>query len=395
MGSAESDRLARWRTVAYAVWAVIGVLALFAVTVLFLGRIRSALVPFVIAFLIVFVLNWPVNALARRGLSRGIATLVCFFIGLLVLVVLGFALAPPLAMQLRQFSASLPHYMQQSDVVFRTLQARLAGFSVPSWLNNIVQQESSEFGASASRLGAESADLALAAGSGVARGAIDFLIAVVVSFWILRDMPTISEEIRSLISPRFHADYDNLFQTLARVVGGYLRGQTIAALVVGASEALLLTILGVPYALVVGIVGFFFDFVPYVGPVLTGVLAGLLAFFGHGRFSPQVDALLAIAVVVLVQNVTDTVVLPRVMSARVNLHPSLVIFVILVGASLFGIAGMLLAIPVAATANGLFVYYWERRSGQPLASEDGALFRGLGSAESPAGTDDDEFVEEI
>ena len=88
--------------------------------------------------------------------------------------------------------------------------------------------------------------------------------------------------------------------------------------------------------------------------------------------------MLAIAVVVVAQNFTDTVVTPRVMSDQVDLHPILVIFSLLVGATLFGIPGMLFAIPVAATGKGLFVYYYERRTQRQLASEDGALFRGAG-----------------
>ncbi len=91
------------------------------------------------------------------------------------------------------------------------------------------------------------------------------------------------------------------------------------------------------------------------------------------------------------QNVTDTFITPRVMSDQVDLHPILVIFSLLVGGSLFGIAGMLFAIPVAATGKGLFVYYYEQRTQRQLVTEDGALFKGTGCDpdDSTCAPDDD------
>ena len=91
--------------------------------------------------------------------------------------------------------------------------------------------------------------------------------------------------------------------------------------------------------------------------------------------------MLAIVVIILAQNLTDNLVTPRVMSEQVDLHPTLVIFSLLVGGSLFGIPGMLFAIPVAATVKGLFLYYFERQTQRPLATEDGALFRGTQSCD--------------
>jgi predicted PurR-regulated permease PerM len=155
-----------------------------------------------------------------------------------------------------------------------------------------------------------------------------------------------------------------------RVVGGYLKGQTVASLVTGALAGVGLAILGVPYALVLAIITFIFNYVPYVGPLLSGLLAG-----AAGAFVSPLTAVLAIAVVIGAQQLTDLFVTPRVMSEQVDLHPVLVIFSLLVGGTLFGFWGLIFAIPVAATVSGLFVYYYERRTNRPLASEDGALFK--------------------
>ena len=110
---------------------------------------------------------------------------------------------------------------------------------------------------------------------------------------------------------------------------------------------------------------------PYFGPVVAAALAGLSGLFGG---SPWL-ALWAVAIVFAVQQFDSLWLYPRIMSKNVDLHPVLVVFSLLTGATLFGLPGMLLAVPVAAICKGLFVYYYERRTQQSLCTEDGVLFR--------------------
>jgi len=200
----------------------------------------------------------------------------------------------------------------------------------------------------------------------------DVFLGLVIAFWTLKDLPKIRQKLRMLAGHKYESDLENLIETLSRVVGGYLRGQTIASLVTGTLAGIGLAIIGVPYALVLAIITFIFNYVPYIGPFLSGLIAGFV-----GLFVSPLIAVLAIAVVIGAQQLTDLFVTPRVMSDQVDLHPTLVIFSLLVGGTLFGFWGMIFAIPVAATGKGLFVYYWERRTDRPLATEDGALFRSV------------------
>ena len=78
---------------------------------------------------------------------------------------------------------------------------------------------------------------------------------------------------------------------------------------------------------------------------------------------------------ILAQQLTDNLVTPKVMSSEVNLHPTLIIFSLLVGGSLFGVPGLLFAIPIAAALQGVFIYYFERSTSSQLATPEGALFK--------------------
>jgi predicted PurR-regulated permease PerM len=366
-------RYARLRTTAVSVWAAIGILILIAVILWGLGRIAAALGPFVIAFVIAFLLNWPVRALVARGMKRGVATIVCLLLGILALGAALTLLAPPFSRQIVAFAQNAPDAFAQLEVAATQVQSRFSDLVIPSWTRGVIQSASEQVSMLAVKVGNGLAAVVVNAGSGVARGFFDVFIALVIAFWALKDLPKIREEVLLIAGPKFEDDAELLIGTVNKVVGGYLKGQTIASLTTGILATIGLALIHVPYALVLGIITFLFNYIPYVGPFTAGFIAGLV-----GLFVSPLTGLLAVLVIVVAQNFTDTVVTPRVMSDQVDLHPIIVILSLLVGGTLFGIPGMLFAIPVAATGKGLFVYYYERRTQRPLASEDGALFRGAG-----------------
>ena len=375
-------RYARLKTTAVSVWAAIGILILLAVAFWGLGKIASALTPFVVAFVIAFLLNWPVRALASRGMKRGTAALICLLSGLLLFGAVVTLLAPSVSRQAVELANSAPAVIPQIEDAVAQVQGRFTRLVFPVWAGEALKSASSQLSQIGIRMGNSAATGIVNVGGGVVKGFFDLFIALVIAFWALKDLPKIREEILVISGPKYHDDAQLLINTVARTVGGYLKGQTIASLTTAALVFVGLSVLGEPYALVLGDRSRSSSTTcrtsdrsrPGCSPPLSGL------------FGPQPWTwIAAIVVVVVAQNFTDTVVTPRVMSEQVDLHPILVILSLLVGASLFGIAGMLFAIPVAATGKGLFVYYYELRTDRQLASEDGALFRAAG-CDSP---DDD------
>jgi predicted PurR-regulated permease PerM len=379
-------RYQRWRQSALVVWTTIGGLILLAVGFWALGKIALALIPFVIAFILVFLLNWPVRALASRGMSRGGAAALCIAVAFLVLGAVLTMMGPFVGRQVVSFANSAPNHFDQLEQAAATLQERYADIVFPQWLGGFVAAASARLSQFAVSFGNDAARVVVSTGGGVATGFLDFVLAIVIAFWALKDLPILRTEIVAIAGPKYQEDAEHLIATVTRVVGGYLRGQTIASFATGFLATIGLAIIGVPYPLVLGMITLIFNYVPYVGPFIAGLIAALV-----GLFVGPWTALLAIVVIVVAQNVTDTFITPRVMSDQVDLHPILVIFSLLVGGTLFGIAGMLFAIPVAATGKGLFVYYYEQRTQRQLVSEDGALFKGSGceTDDSTCAPDDD------
>jgi predicted PurR-regulated permease PerM len=351
-------------------WALVGVLVLLVAAGWLFGKIAPALVPFGLALVIVFMLRGPVAALERRGWHRGLAVGVCYLVGFAALAVVFAFIVPPLVAQLRDFVRAFPSYYDRASAMVLDLQNRYQALVVPAWLDeaianlqDTITRQSAEWSAVLAReifsVGGSAVTLL---GNGV--------LAFVVAFWLLKDLPKIYEEVLLIAGPARRDEVTVVTGKVSRVLSGYLRGQMVLSSATAVIVAVGLAAFGVPYSLVIGLIAGVFNVIPWIGPALTAVIAGIAAAF----VSPWL-VLAAVGVCVGAQQVTEIFVQPRVMSTQVDLHPLVVIFSLLAGGTLFGFIGLVLAIPVAAVAKGLFVHYFEKYTDSTLATEDGALFR--------------------
>jgi predicted PurR-regulated permease PerM len=343
-----------------------------------LGRISAALVPFGLALILVYLFRGPVASLERRGWKRGLAVGLCYLIGLSAL---GIALAfviPPLAEQVRQFVVAFPTYYERASTMLLDLQGRYEALILPPWMEDALLNMQDTLTRQSAELSAVLAKEIFGVGGAAVALLGNSVLALVVAFWLLKDLPTLNREALLLAGPKREEEARIISEKVSRVLGGYLRGQLILSVATAIIVTLGLTIFGVPYSLVIGLFAGIFNVIPWVGPALTAVVAGIAAAF----VSPWL-ILAGVGTSVAAQQITEIFVQPRVMSEQVDLHPLVVIFSLLAGGVLFGFVGLLLAIPVAAVAKGLFVYYFEKYTDSTLATSEGALFRSKPECEQP------------
>ncbi len=360
----------RWQRALIVTWAIVGICLLLAGAGWLLGRVSSALVPFLLGIVIVFMLRAPVAALERRGMKRGLAVGLCYLIGFAVLAIaLGF-LVPTLVEQVRQFIVAFPEYYDKASTMLLDLQGRYQALIVPPWvdaalanLQDTIAQQSAQWSSTLAK------EVFSAGGSAVSLLGV-FVLALVIGFWILKDLPTINKEAVLLAGPQRQEEASIVTQKVSRILGGYLKGQLILSSATAVLVTIGLSIVGVPYSLVIGLLAGVFNVIPWIGPALTALIAVIAA-----AFVSPLHIVGALVVCLGAQQITEIFVQPRVMSEQVDLHPLLVIFSLLAGGTLFGFPGLVLAIPVAAIAKGLFVYYFEKYTDSKLSSEDGAFFR--------------------
>ncbi len=361
------DRLAR---VGIGAWTIVGVVIVGWGVLWLLGRISSALVPFIMAGIVVLLLRTPVARLRRRGMSRAAAVAVCYLVGIGVLTILGSFVFPAVGAQIAEFLDKFPTYYASAQDFWVQMQNQFSAIVIPTWAEQAITDVSASITAQFSVWSKSLASGVVTAGGAAASFVFNIVFALVIAFWALKDLPAMREELIGLFGERRRAEVEMIVATVLRVLGGYIRGQGIISLVTGLLTTIGLAVLGVPYALVLGLITGVLNVIPYVGAVVAGLIAAIV-----GAFQGPWVALAAIGVAVAAQQVTDLFITPRVMSEQVDLHPVLVIFSLLVGGSLMGFWGLIVAIPIAAIVKGLFVYYFEKHTQRALGSEQGALFR--------------------
>lgn len=361
--------MSRLQRLTYRVWFVIGVLVLTAVTLWLLYRpLAVVLAPLLFAFLIVYLLNPVVSALERRRVPRLVGTAVTYVTVLAGLTGLSALVVPVLSAQLSAFVAEAPDL---GTTFTEGLGDLLARFGVDLDLTEILdpQAVSERLQRFASEENNLDTILSVLAGlSGLARGAFfvlfTLLVGPVFAFYILVDLPRFRSVAVRLVPPNYRAELSEVGAKLGRVVGGFIRGQLVIAVFVGVASSVVLALVGLRFWLVIGVIAGITNLVPLIGPLVAGALGVVVALLTEGLG----QAVLVAVGLTAIQQVDSNVMSPLVMGRTVRIHPFAVLLGILVAGMLYGVFGMLVAVPLVAGAKVLAQHVWDTRV--PWAAED-------------------------
>ncbi|MFL5680593.1 MAG: AI-2E family transporter [Chloroflexota bacterium] len=328
---------------------------------------RDALSPFVVGLILVYLLDPPVERLARLGLPRWLSILGVYIVVAIVLSqVLGLMIRP-LVEQLRAVASDLPGYLGQLDTVYRGLdlppQARDA---IDHWLAGI----------SSGGGGFDPGVLlpVVNVGAGLLSAILGYIIIPVWAFYLLKDRPQLTTAFDRSLPAEWRGDVRNVVRLVTRVFGQWIRGQLFLGLVVGIATFVGLEVLGATvnpvfsrFALLLSIIAGVLELLPIIGPIIAAIPAVLLA--ATAGVQP---AIWAIALYTLVQQVENNVLVPKIQGDAVELHPSAVMFALVVGGAIGGLLGAILALPITAAGRDVFRYLFRRASGDEPAVAAGA-----------------------
>ena len=190
------------------------------------------------------------------------------------------------------------------------------------------------------------------------------LLVFVVSIYMSKDLPKFGRFLSDVArQPGYAHDVERLLHETVAIWNAYLRGQIILSLVIGLIAGISLSILGVNYPLALGVLAGLLEFLHIIGPVIATIAAVLVALFQPSNpwsLSPVWFALIVLGVMFLIQQLEGTWLLPHIMGDVLDLHPIVVMVTVLMGASLAGLLGAILAAPVAATVKLYSTYIWRK-----------------------------------
>ena len=338
-------------------------------------RFGNLIPPIVIAIILAYILNPLINLVDRRTpLDRGSTVLLVYLILLLLvgggMVAVGF-LAVDQANQLAEVLPQLwPRALEGTQELVQSWMGStilIGPYTIeirPLFdlfdLSSLVQQAVGLIQSTFSVSGLFVAQFAQATISAVGL----FFLAIVLSIYIARDMPRFTHLVSELAQqPGYRADAERIMADFARIWDAYLRGQVILGLVIGVVVGVVLAVLGVNNALGLGVLSGIMEFLPVVGPIIGAGAAVLVALFQETPsfgLSSFYFGMLVLAVMFLIQQIENNLLVPRIVGGALNLHPLEVMISVLMGASLAGILGAILAAPVLATVKLLGAYAWRK-----------------------------------
>ena len=369
----------RWFTV---VWTVVGAILLTGV-VIYLMNILSLPVGIVIwTVIIVFCLRGIVNRLEKIHVNRVIGTTVAYVVLAIVLAVVVLLMFSPMFGLNNQFAdllQNIPHYVDAISNWINGIYEQYSSFFEDKMVRSFLNDIQGSLSTWATQIAQGSANSIIGAGSILANVLVSLGFALVIAFWVLIELPALGREMTRLIGPKYSEEAQFFHWTFTRVMGGYIRGTILQCAIIGIACGVLFAIVGIPNPAALGGITGILNIIPIIGPWLGGIAAAIVAIF-HSWWS----AVVAVIGTIIIQQFVYTFISPRIMASSVDIHPAATLLALMVGSAIGGamngllgsLVGMLASIPAVAVMKSIFVYYFERRTGRRIVSEDGVFFKG-------------------
>jgi len=328
------------------IFTLLGWIAIIFISFWLLGNIGNTLFLLVIAAFLAYALA-PAVDFFERYLSRLFAILVVY---LLLFIALGIVFYLVISTAIQQFTV-LTHTIQilitpKGHETTSPLMITIKKFG-------ITQQQLTEMGKQLTTYAENFTSSIIPFLSSIITITSDTFLIIVLSIYLLIDSKHMFMVVQTNIPTVEQKKTHFLFNTLQRVVGGYIRGQLLLSLSIGLFVGIGMAIIQVPYPILLGVLAFIFEFIPMLGIIITGAFCVLFALI-----KGWVIALIALVYFIIICQIEGNILSPRIVGKTVGLSPLISILALLIGSELYGLKGALFAAPVAGVGQAIFIAFW-------------------------------------
>ena len=341
------------------VFRVVGILLATAIVLEILWISRHVLTWIFIALFLALALNPAVDRLEARLKRRGVATGLVYIAALAVVIGIGFLFIPTLVTQVNDFAGKVPDYLND----LTKGRGRLGFLQTKYHLVDKAREALNQGGAS-KLFGISGTALALA--QGVVNAVLATVTIAFMTLFMLLEGRKWIESFFSLLAPGPQRRWRAVGHDIYRTVGGYVTGNLLISLIAGGLTTIVLLIVGVPYAVALGLIVAFLDLIPLAGATLAAIIVGTVSFL-HSIAA----GIVVVAFFVVYQQIENHLLQPVVYGRTVQLSPLAVLVSVLIGAELAGVLGALAAIPVAGAIQVVVVDWNRHRRERLLAAPPG------------------------
>lgn len=343
----EEAKISLWPTFRMPLFTV-GLIVTIIAIVVFVMRVQHVLELFTIGIFLALAINPLVNWLEKRGVNRLLSVPGLMILFIIALAITLWLIVPRLVSEGAQFVSEAPKYLTGLSHQIESLEHRF-----PALKNtNVIERLQGQAQESISGMWGTLTTVFTASITAVMESILVLLMIV----FILVDPKGVVGGFRGLLPDAWQSEAERITLMAIGKVQAWIQGSFIMMVVIGIADCIGLALLGVPYALLWGVLSGLLEVIPTVGPIVAAIPPVLVAF--------SIDPMLALWVIVLytaMQQLESAILMPLVMSNKVRLHPITLLFFLLVGTEYLGIFGAIIATPVAAILKVLYLELYYRR----------------------------------
>lgn len=328
------------------IWRIIIILALVFVLIM----IRDVLALFIIAIVLSSAFDPWVDWLCKIKIPRGISIAAIFLLFLSIITMVVVLLAGPIANQIIDISRSFPDIYAKLNAALSSLH-RLEGVN-PSTAQSASGTSLTQLAQSLSQVGSGIFNVV----TSVFGGIVSFFMVLVLTFYLTVEENGFKKSIRHLFPSDKREQVSYLVESMQKRLGLWFRGQIILSLIIFFTVYVGLVILGVKYALLLAVLAGLLEIVPILGPWISAIIAVFFAWADSFN-----KAIYTAILYLVIQQLENNIIVPKVMGRNTGLNPIVVILAILIGGRLAGVIGALLAVPVATVISVYFEYLVAKR----------------------------------
>lgn len=319
----------------------------------------ATLAPVFFAFLLAHLLDPAVSFLEKRGVRRSIAVIAVFLALIILLGFLGAFFVNSIATEFRNVEINLNQYAGKLYELTPERLKLFLGVETQEKLNSHITAAIDNLRTLSFDVYRETFSFiqkAFASTLGLILAVLGYLITPVYLYYFLKDLPGIRGGIVALIPPRHMARFEAGAMEAQNILSGFVRGQLSVCAILAVLYSIGLYFIGIDLAVVIGTLAGVTFIIPYLGTIIGILLSMTMALL---KFHDLLHPLLCLGWFLLVQLLEGGIITPKIVGDKVGLHPVVAIIAIILGGQLFGIAGMLLAVPVTAVLKVFMVHLAE------------------------------------
>lgn len=312
--------------------------------------VRTITLSILVAAMLAYFLNPMVKSVRKRlKISDTLAILTVFLIVILIFLILGFTVFPKTISDIKNLIIKFPEYYKQTLESINDFFNQYELFKGINFDNELIIDNISKI---YKKQTANAGNLLVNSAKNVMSFVFSLVLTPIFAFYFLKDKDKIKEKFKAMIPEARKERLIRLFSNIHNDMTKYIIGKIKMAIFVGFATFIMLLALGVEFSFVIGIITCVADIVPYVGPLM-----GLIPAFVFAFIDSPIKALWIFVIYILIQWVENNIVGPKILSKETGFHPIVVLFLLILGAAIFGFLGMILSVPIALVIKTVYNEY--------------------------------------